>query len=48
MSDTGLHYITDELKDSWVEDWVGVGIAQMEALLSKHAAFLNYLETQES
>jgi hypothetical protein len=48
MRDCGLHYIEDDLTESWVEDLAVVGIAQIEALLSKHAAFLSYLESQDS
>jgi hypothetical protein len=47
MTEGGLHYIADDLKDSWVQDWAVVGITQIEALLSKHAAFLSYLDAQE-
>ena len=48
MSDRGLHYIEDDLSETWVEDWSGAGIAELEAYLAKHAAFLAFLETQES
>jgi len=44
MNDRGLHYIQDDLCETWVEDWAGVGVRELEALLSKHAAFLGYLE----
>jgi hypothetical protein len=43
----GLHYIEDDLSETWVEDWAGAGLAQIEDLLSKHAAFLSFLETAE-
>jgi hypothetical protein len=43
----GLHYIEDDLSETWVEDWAGAGVAQIEDLLSKHAAFLSFLETIE-
>jgi len=45
MNQRGLHYIEDDLSDTWVEDWAGAGVAQIEDLLSKHAAFLSFLET---
>jgi hypothetical protein len=48
MNDRGLHYIEDDLADSWIEDWAGAGVAQIEELLGKHAAFLRFLETTES
>ncbi len=48
MSDRGLHHIEDDLSDTWLDDWAGAGIAELEAYLAKHAAFLAFLETQES
>lgn len=44
MKDRGIHFVADDLADSWVEDWAGVGVRELEALLAKHAAFLGYLE----
>ena len=40
MSERGLHRIEDDLAETWIEDWIGAGIAELE----KHAAFLSYLE----
>ena len=48
MNDRGLHYIEDDLSETWVEDWAGAGVAEMEHLLGKHAAFLSFLETIEN
>ena len=48
MNDRGLHFIEDDLAESWVEDWAGVGVRELEALLAKHAAFLGYLEATEA
>ena len=48
MNDRGFHFIEDDLADSWVEDWAGVGVRELEALLAKHAAFLGFLETTEA
>ena len=45
MSERGLHFIQDDLSDTWVEDWAAVGL--IEVLLAKHAAFLGYLETAD-
>ena len=45
MSERGLHTIADDLSETWVEDWAAVGLAEIELLLAKHAAFLGYLET---
>jgi hypothetical protein len=47
MSERGLHTIADDLSESWVEDWAAVGLAELEALLAKHAAFLGYLEAED-
>ena len=44
MSDRGFHEIEADLEQSWLEDWVGVGIAELEAYLAKYAAFLTYLD----
>jgi hypothetical protein len=44
MSDRGFHQIEADLEDSWLEDWAGVGIAELEAYLAKHAAFLSFLD----
>ena len=48
MSERGLHRIEDDLSESWIEDWAGAGVAEIEALLAKHAAFLTFLESQEA
>jgi hypothetical protein len=47
MSDRGFHRIESDLEESWLEDWAGVGIAELEEYLAKHAAFLLYLENAE-
>ena len=47
MSDRGIHFIADDLAETWVEDWAAVGLSEIEVLLAKHAAFLGYLETAE-
>jgi hypothetical protein len=47
MSERGLHHIADDLSETWVEDWAGAGVAEIEHLLAKHAAFLAFLETQD-
>jgi hypothetical protein len=48
MSERGLHYIEDDLSETWLEDWAGAGVAEIEAYLAKHAKFLTFLESQES
>ena len=48
MSERGLPQIEDDLSDTWLEDWAGAGVLEIEALLAKHAAFLSFLESQEA
>ena len=48
MSERGLHRIEDDLAETWFEDWAGAGVAEIEEFLAKHAAFLRFIETQES
>jgi hypothetical protein len=48
MSERGLHSIEDDLADTWLEDWAGAGVAEIEEYLAKHAAFLSFLETREA
>jgi hypothetical protein len=47
VSDRGLHQIEDDLSETWVEDWAGAGVAEIEVLLAKHAAFLTFLDSQQ-
>ncbi len=48
MSERGFHSIADDLSETWFEDWTGAGIAEIEAYLAKHAAFLAFLETHDA
>jgi hypothetical protein len=34
VSERGLHYIEDDLNESWLEDWAGVGVAEIEQYLA--------------
>ena len=47
MSERGLHRIEDDLAETWFEDWAGAGVAEIEEFLSKHAAFLRFIEADE-
>jgi hypothetical protein len=47
MSERGLHRIEDDLAESWLEDWAGAGVSEIEDYLAKHAAFLTFLEARE-
>jgi hypothetical protein len=48
MSERGFHHIADDLEDTWVEDWAGAGVAEIESYLAKHAAFGQYLDSLEA
>jgi hypothetical protein len=48
MSERGLHYIEDDLNETWLEDWAGAGVAEIEVYLAKHAAFLRFLDSEEA
>ncbi len=48
MSERGYHYIQDDLSDTWLDDWAGAGIAEIEAYLAKYAAFFDYLNAQDA
>src|ERR1700745_3144430 len=40
MSERGFHCIEDDISETWLEDWAGAGLAELEAYLAKHADFL--------
>jgi hypothetical protein len=48
MDERSLHEIQDDLTDTWLEEWAGAGVAEVEEYLAKHAAFLSYLESREA
>jgi len=48
MSERGFHRIEDDIADTWLEDWAGAGVAEIEEYLAKHAAFLSFLEGHEA
>jgi hypothetical protein len=48
MSERGMHHIADDLSETWIEDWAGAGVAEIETYLAKHAAFLLFLESQKA
>jgi len=47
MTERGLHYIEDDLTETWVEDWACAGVAELEAYLAKRAATLDPVEFDE-
>jgi hypothetical protein len=48
MSDRQIHLIEDDLGDGAVETWAAEGLRQLEAYLAKHAAFLTFLDSNDS
>ena len=48
MSERGFHRIEDDLAETWLEDWAGAGVAEIEDFLAKHAAFMSFLDIDES
>jgi hypothetical protein len=48
VSDRGYHSIEDDLSETWLEDWAGAGVAELEDYLAKHAAFTDFLQTHDS
>jgi hypothetical protein len=48
MSERGFHSIKEDLSETWLEDWAGAGVAEIEDYLAKHAAFFAFLQTRES
>ncbi len=48
MSERGLHQIEDDLSETWLEDWAGAGVAEIENYLAKYAAFLSFLDSQQA
>jgi hypothetical protein len=48
MSELGLHRIEDDISETWLEDWAGAGLGEIEAYLAKHADFLRFLAAREA
>jgi hypothetical protein len=48
MSERGYHRIEDDIADTWLADWAGAGIGEIEAYLAKHADFLRFLAQREA
>jgi hypothetical protein len=45
MDQRPLHRIEDDLGETWLQQWLEQGLALLEAYLAKHAAFIDFLET---
>lgn len=48
MSERDFHSIEDDIAETWIEDWVGTGLAQLEVYLAKHADFLRFLAARDA
>jgi len=48
MSERGFHRIEDDIAETWVEDWAGAGLGELEAYLAKHADFLRFVEDHDA
>jgi hypothetical protein len=47
MTERGLHYIEDDLTETWVEDWAVAGVAELEDYLAKRAASVESVEPDD-
>jgi hypothetical protein len=47
MSERGIHYVEADLDETWWRDWIGVGIAELEAYLERQSAFLDFLRARD-
>jgi hypothetical protein len=47
MSERGFHRIADDIADTWLEDWAGAGLGELEEYLAKHADFLRFLAARD-
>src|ERR1700745_1828253 len=48
MSERGFHCIEDDISETWLEDWAGAGIGELEAYLAKHADFLRVVDGRDT
>jgi hypothetical protein len=48
MSERGFHRIEDDIAETWLEDWAGAGLGELEAYLAKHADFLRFVEGRDT
>ena len=47
MSERGFHRIEDDIAETWLEDWAGAGLGELEAYLAKHADFIRFVECRD-
>ena len=43
MSERGFHCIEDDISETWLEDWAGAGLGELEESLAKIAYFLGFV-----
>jgi hypothetical protein len=48
VSERGFHRIEDDIAETWLEDWAGAGLGELEAYLAKHADFLRFVEDHDT
>jgi hypothetical protein len=48
VSERGFHRIDDDIAETWLEDWAGAGLGELEAYLAKHADFLRFVEDHDT
>jgi hypothetical protein len=48
MSERGFHRIEDDIAETWLEDWAGAGLGELESYLAKHADFLRFVEGRDT
>jgi hypothetical protein len=46
MSEDTTHLVALDVDDAWLAEWAAEGIAALERLLSRHAAFGEYLRAR--
>jgi hypothetical protein len=48
MAEERIHRIEDDLGEGWLADFTEEGFSAIETYLEKHAAFLAYLDSDDS
>jgi hypothetical protein len=48
MSERAPHYVAADLVESWLRDWIGAGLEELERYLVKQAAFVAYLAQRDA
>jgi hypothetical protein len=48
VSERGFHRIEDDIAETWLEDWAGAGLGELEAYLAKQADFLRFVEDHDA